>query len=118
MRIMACAHLDGALDRLSELRPVVEDEQPDMVVFAGGLIAHPGDEARSLHQALHALAALPCAFSVVPGENDAPERRQHPYASTVVVSPGRLDRGEYAVFDPAHGREVRFSNTTSPARSR
>jgi Icc-related predicted phosphoesterase len=30
------------------------------------------------------------------------------YGTTVVVSPGRLDRGEYAVFDPRRDRDVRF----------
>jgi Icc-related predicted phosphoesterase len=38
---------------------------------------------------------------------------QQPHAATLVVSPGRLDRGEYAVFDPRHGREVRFLTTAT-----
>lgn len=239
MRIVACARLDGALDRLSELRRAVEEEQAEMVVFAGSLLgseqseARAGDRARGLHTAMHELAALPCAVAVVPGEHDAPERRVLPvlagrewaehhlycvhgmgastgdlavagfggritgceretesalhypgweagyrtaflaqreqaplvmvfhtpparvhdvdlvdgmhvgsrdvteligtwsppvavvagdlpsrqrYAATVVVSPGRLDRGEYAVFDP-RGRDVRFRSAAPAARN-
>lgn len=231
MSILACAHLNGAIDRLSELRRAVDDEQPEMVVFAGSLMAperreeRPGDGARALQTALHELAALPCGVAVVPGEHDAPERRvlpvmasqewvehhffclhgmgaslgelavtgfggritareretesalrypgwearyrmafltrvdqallvmvfhtpparvgeldmvdgrhmgsedvteligtwgpkvavvagdrpgKHMYGTTVVMSPGRLDRGEYALFDPRRGRDVRF----------
>jgi Icc-related predicted phosphoesterase len=84
MRILACAHLDGELDRLQDLRLVVEEERPDLVVFAGGLLA-PGREgstvARGLHRLLHGLAALPCAVAVVPGAADAPERRVLPVAT-------------------------------------
>jgi uncharacterized protein len=237
MRILACAHLNGALDRLSELRGAVEAERPDLVVFAGNLVAadrpaaSPDVEARALHRAVHELAALPCPVAIVPGEHDAPERRMMPilasqewaehrllcvhgmpavmgelavggfggriteherevesavrypawearyrmafltqvdqallvlvfhtpparvhdldlvhgrhtgseavteligtwspkvavvaghhaarglYAATVVVSPGRLDHGEYTVFDPRQGHEVRF-HATKPA---
>jgi Icc-related predicted phosphoesterase len=46
--------------------------------------------------------------AVVAGERPG----QEGYATTVVVSPGRLDRGEYAVFDTSHGREARFGTTT------
>jgi Icc-related predicted phosphoesterase len=236
MRILACAHLNGALDRLAELRRAVDVERPDVLVFAGSLQApghHDGGdevEARTLHRALHELAAMPCEVAVVPGEWDAPERRvvsimagqewaehhlacihgmhvargelalagfggritererevesalrypgwearyrlafltqldqpllvlvfhtpparvreldvvdgqpagseavteligtwspkvavvagdrpgQQLYAATVVVSPGRLDRGEYAVFDARQGRDVRFLTTAA-----
>jgi uncharacterized protein len=39
------------------------------------------------------------------------------YADTVVVSPGRLDRGEYAVVDTRGRRDVHFGNTSAPTRS-
>jgi Icc-related predicted phosphoesterase len=238
MRVLACAHLNGELDRLRDLERAVDAERPELLVFAGNMLA-PGRAAekgapRALHQVLHALAELPCHVAVVPGEQDAPERRvlpietagewterhlhcvhgmhlpmgelavagfggrvteherdneaslrypgwevryrmaflsqvdqallllvfHHPpaqvrdldlldgdgagsevvteligtwnprvavvagarpgqglYAKTVVVSPGQLDRGEYAVFDARGGRDVRFADGASATRT-
>jgi Icc-related predicted phosphoesterase len=237
MQVLACAHLDGELDRLRDLQRAVDEERPDLVVFAGSALA-PGraaekGAAQSLHHVLHTLGDLPCHVAVVPGAHDAPEARvlpimtgldwterhlhcvhgmavpmselaiagfggqvtehereidealrypgweveyrmaflsqldqsllllvfHHPpanvreleplderggsevvteligtwkpgvavaagprpgrgmHGTTVVVSPGRLDRGEYAVFDARRGREVRFAGGASAARS-
>jgi uncharacterized protein len=51
--------------------------------------------------------------AVVAGASPATET----YADTVVVSPGRLDRGEYALVDTRGAREVRFASTSAPTRS-
>ena len=238
MRVLACAHLDGELDRLRDLERAVEEERPELLVFAGSALA-PGraaekGAAQSLHHVLRTLADLPCPVAIVPGEHDAPESRVLPivtalewteshlhcvhgmplpmgelaiagfggrvteherevdqalrypgweveyrmaflsqvdqpllllvfhnppahvrdlepldgdrggsevvteligtwkpgvavvagprpgqgmHGTTVIVSPGRLDRGEYAVFDARRGREVRFAGGASATRT-
>jgi Icc-related predicted phosphoesterase len=52
------------------------------------------------------------AVAVVAG----PRSGQGIYARTTIVSPGRLDRGEYAVFDERRGGEVRFVGGGSATR--
>jgi Icc-related predicted phosphoesterase len=71
MRVLACGHLNGELDRLQDLRRAVQEEGPNLVVLAGNVLASgsrpPEIATHALHQALHTLATLPCAVALVPG---------------------------------------------------
>src|SRR2546430_2481453 len=94
MRVLACAHLNGELDRLSDLERAVEEEGPELVVFAGNLLA-PGRAAekgapQALHRVLRTLADLPCQVALVPGEQDVPERHVLPIATAQEWTERRL----------------------------
>ena len=67
---------------MEDLKRTVQEEGPNLVVFAGNVLASgsrpPETATHALHRALHTLATLPCAVALVSGELDAPERHVLP----------------------------------------